>query len=170
MSRKTPDAHADSPDEDSCYDSEDRLLYGQQPARRTHTGIRHVTGVNPVKPPHFTSVNAMIMKGARLKILDYGDRVRNHNQIHGLDNKPLQVLFMLKEGLNRALIEEILKPNKVFDSNNASHQRAIGDYMFQKQNTPGVDSHIKIDTFEREMRRIRMDMNDKSWVSRTMTF
>jgi hypothetical protein len=42
--------------------------------------------------------------------------------------------------------------------------------MFQKQDTPGVNSHIKIDTFEREMRRIRMDMNDDSWVSRTMTF
>ena len=69
---------------------------------------------------------------------------------------------MLKEGLARALIEEILKPNELFDSNNASHQRAIRDYMFQKQNTPGVNSHIKIDTFEREMRRIRMDMNDNS--------
>ena len=54
-----------------------------------------------MKPPHFTSVGAMAVKGARRKILDYEDRVRNHNQIHGLDNKPLQVLFMLKEGLAR---------------------------------------------------------------------
>ena len=169
MLRVSMDADEDSPDGDSCYDSEERLLYGQ-PARRAHKGIRHVTGVNAVKPPHFTSVSAMAMKGARRKILDYEDRVRNHNQIHGLDNKPLQVLFMLKEGLARALIEEILIPNELFDSNNASHQQAIRDYMFQKQNTPGVNSHIKIDMFEREMRRISMDMNDKSWVSRTMTF
>jgi hypothetical protein len=121
MPRKSPDAHADSPGEDSCYDSEDLLLYGQQPARRTHTGIRHVTGVNPVKPPHFTSVNAMAVKGAKRKIIDYENRVRNHNQIHGLDNKPLQVLFMLKEGLARALIEEILKPNDTFDRATMSH-------------------------------------------------
>ena len=167
--RGSPDADVDSPDGESCYDSEERLLYGQ-PARRAHKEIRHVTGVNAVKPPHFTSVSAMAMKGTRRKILDYEDRVRNHNQIHGLDNKPLRVLFMLKEGLARALIEEILKPNELFDSNNASHQRAIRDYMFQKQNTPRVNSHIKIDMFEREMRRISMDMNDKSLVSRTMTF
>ena len=29
MPRKSPDAHADSPDEDSCYDCEDLLIYGQ---------------------------------------------------------------------------------------------------------------------------------------------
>ena len=167
--RGTPDLDGDSPEGDASYDSEDNFLYGR-PARHAHIGVRHVTGVNAVKPPHFTSVNAKTIHGARRKILDYEDRVKNHNQIHGLDNKPLQVLFMLKEGLARALIEEILKPNDMFDSNSTSHQRAIRDYMFQKQNTPGVNSHIKIDTFEREMRRIRMDMNDNSWVSRTMTF
>ena len=77
---------------------------------------------------------------------------------------------MLKEGLARALIEEILRPDDTFDSNNTLHQNAIRDYMFQKENTPGVNSHIKIETFEREMRKIKMDINDSSWVSRTMTF
>jgi hypothetical protein len=43
----------------------------------------------------------MAVKGAKRKIIDYEDRVRNHNQIHGLDNKPLQVLFGLKESLAR---------------------------------------------------------------------
>ena len=157
----TPDNQTGSSADDSSYDSEDQLLYGQ-PAQHKHTGVRHVTGVNPVKPPRFTSVNAMAVQGAKRKIIDYEDRVRNHNQIHGLDNKPLQVLFMLKDGLARVLIEEILKPNNTFDSNNTSHQRAIRDYMFQKQNTPGVNSHIKIDTFEREMRKIRIDMKDDS--------
>jgi hypothetical protein len=42
--------------------------------------------------------------------------------------------------------------------------------MFQKQDTPGVNSHIKTETFEREMRKIRMNVKDDSWVSRTMTF
>ena len=169
MTRGPTHRDQDSADSDASYDSSERLLYGK-PARRAHSGIRHVTGVNAVKPPHFTSVNARAMHGAKRKILDYEDRVRNHNQIHGLDNKPLQVLFMLKEGLARALIEEILRPDDTFDSNNTLHQIAIRDYMFQKQNTPGVNSHIKIDTFEREMRKIRMDINDDSWVSRTMTF
>jgi hypothetical protein len=153
----------------ASYDSSERHLYGR-PARRANSRIRHVTGVNAVRPPHFTSVNAKAMHGAKRKILDYEDRVRNHNQIHGLDNKPLQVLFMLKEGLARALIEEILRPDDTFDSNNTLHQNAIRDYMFQKENTPGVNSHIKIETFEREMRKIKMDINDYSWVSRTMTF
>ena len=77
---------------------------------------------------------------------------------------------MLKEGLARVLIEKILKTNKTFDSNSTSHQKAVRDYMFQKQDTPGVNSHIKTETFEREIRKIITGVKDNSWVSRTMTF
>ena len=77
---------------------------------------------------------------------------------------------MMKEGIARALIEEILKSNETFDSNSKQHQQAVRYYMFQTPGTPGANSHIQIETFEREMRKMKMGVKDNSWVLRTMTF
>ena len=55
----------------------------------------------------FGLLNTHVLKEARRTITDYENRVNNHNIIYGLDNKPLQVLFMLRKGLGGALIEEL---------------------------------------------------------------
>ena len=141
-----------------------------EPAHTSHSGVRHITGVNPVRPPFFGSINSHVLKEAKRTILDYEERVKNHNLVHALDNKPLQVMFMLKKGLVRALIEEALMPGTTYDSTDTTQLACIRAYFFQTPGTTGVDTHIKIDEFERGMREIRMDTRDTSWLSRTTSF
>ena len=38
----------------------------------------------------------------------------------------------------------------------------VRDYFFQKIGTQGVSSHIDIDTFEKGMRKLRMNVRDTS--------
>ena len=56
-----------------------------------------------------------MLREAKRTIIDYENRVNNHNIIHGLGYKPLQVLFMLRKGLGRVLIEELLMPDTKYD-------------------------------------------------------
>ena len=120
--------------------------------------------------PFFGSLDENVIREAKRTILDYESRVKNHNTIHGLDNQPLQVLFMLRKGLGRTLVEELLMPDDKYDPTDKRQQTCVRDYFFRKTGTPGISTHIEIDAFERGMRDLKMDVRDKSWVSRTTTF
>lgn len=104
--------------------------------------------------------------------MDYESKVRNHNVMHGLDNKPLQVPFMLKKKLAKALLEECPQPNVKYNSACSIQQQLIRDFYFQ---TPGtihtaVDTYIKIKDLGRGIRHMQMNERDTSWVSRVVTY
>ena len=69
---------------------------------------------------------------------------------------------MLKKGLARALIEKALMPGTTYDSTDTTQLACIRAYFFQTPGTTGVNTHIKIDKFEKGMREIRMDTRDTS--------
>ena len=54
--------------------------------------------------------------------------MNNHNVIHSLDDKPLQVLFMLRKGLERALIEEPLKPGAKYEPIDQEQIKCVRDF------------------------------------------
>ena len=58
--------------------------------------------------------------------------MKNHNIIHGLENKPLQVIFMLHKGLGRALIEELLMPDEKYDPTDNRQLACVRDYFFSE--------------------------------------
>jgi hypothetical protein len=148
---------------DSDYDTG-----GPTPTPRPAT--KHVSGIKPVNAPFFGLLNEHVIREAKRTIMDYENRVQNHNTIHSLENKPLQVLFMLRKRLGRALIEELLMPDEKYDPTNDKQQACVRDYFFRKTRTPGISVHIEIDAFEKGMRDLKMNVRDTSWVSRTTTF
>ena len=120
------DIFGQSSSSDSSYDAG-----GPTPAPRNQA--KHVSGIKPVNAPFFGSLNEHVIREAKRTILDYENRVENHNTIHGLDNKPLQVLFMLRKGLGRALIEELLMPDDKYDPTNSRQQACVRDYFFVRR-------------------------------------
>ena len=140
------------------------------PASAPRNKQKHVSGIKPVNAPFFGSLNTHVLKEAKRTIIGYENRVKNHNIIHGLENKLLQVLFMLRKGLGRALIEELLMPDEKYDPTDDRQLACVRDYFFRKTGTPGISGHIEIEAFEKGMRDLRMDVRDTSWASRTTTF
>ena len=77
---------------------------------------------------------------------------------------------MLKKGLAWALIKEALMLGTTYDSTDGKQLACIRTYFFQTPGTPGVNTHIRIDEFEKGMREVKMHTRDASWLSRTTTF
>ena len=49
----------------SCSTGSDEEPLDDTPARSTHAGVRHITGVNTVKPPHFSSTNDHVLRESK---------------------------------------------------------------------------------------------------------